>query len=66
MKFLLLLAAGVFLSACAPQRSELTPGGVIDPATAVAPILYSPVTAGIVDYQPVEPRPWGAQNESMP
>lgn len=65
MKSVLLMATSVVLSACS-SLPNIQPGA--DPADAYAPALrsrYVPVTAGTVDYRPVEPKPWTEQNDGV-
>lgn len=67
MNFLLLAAAAVVLAACAPSPLPDIVSGA-DPSTSSAPVKpvgYVPVTAGTVDYRPVEPKPWTEQNQEV-
>ncbi len=65
MKSVLLAAAAVILSACAspaPNLVELDPS---NPDAPVRPSRYVPVTAGTLDYRPVEPKSWLRQNQEV-
>ncbi|MFD2029133.1 hypothetical protein ACFSKM_00070 [Ancylobacter dichloromethanicus] len=61
----MLTAAAVILSACSgPPAIEagLSPS---DAGSWVPAQRYVPVTAGTVDYQPVDPKPWIERNERV-
>lgn len=65
MRFIVLAATAVVLSGCAEfpvLQAGADPG---DPAARVPPARYSPVTAGTIDYRPVEPRSWIEQNQRV-
>lgn len=56
----------VILSACSTPPPSLVAGrDPSDPSAPVAAVRYTPVTAGTVDYRPVEPKPWGEQNQRV-
>lgn len=65
MKPVLLTALAVILSACSgPPTIEA--GHDPADANAWAPSLrYVPVTAGTIDYRPVDPKPWTERNERV-
>jgi hypothetical protein len=59
------LASAALLGACAGVMPSVpsTSGNPADPQASVPAIRYNPATAGTVDYRPVDPKPWGAQND---
>jgi hypothetical protein len=65
MKLPILVASAAMLSACAAEPPGSSMIAVADPLTLVPPTTYLPVTAGTVDHQPVNPRPWGDVNERV-
>jgi len=65
MRFVLLAAAAVSLSACASPPPNLVRLDPSNPDVPVRPSRYVPVTAGTVDYRPVEPKPWPQQNQEV-
>jgi hypothetical protein len=65
MKSLLLMAMAVILSACSgPPAIEVGPNPS-DAHARVPSSRYVPVTAGTVDYRPVDPKPWTERNERV-
>lgn len=62
MKLPLVVAAAAMLSACAAEPPGSSALPVADPFAPVPPVGTVPVTAGIVDHKPVDPRPWGEVN----
>ena len=64
MKFPFLVAAALGLSGCSSLIST-TGSDPADPGAAVPGPRYSPVTAGMVDHGPVEPKPWTERNQSL-
>jgi hypothetical protein len=65
MRFIVFAAAAVVLSGCAEfpvLQAGADPG---DPGARVPPTRYTPVTAGTVDYRPVEPKSWIEQNQRV-
>ena len=46
----------------APTLGERDPS---DPSQAVPATTYRPVTSGLQSFRPVEPLPWGGQNEKV-
>ncbi|MBS7556096.1 MULTISPECIES: hypothetical protein [Xanthobacteraceae] len=65
MKPVLMTAFAVVLSACSgPPAIEVGPSPS-DASSSVKPLRYAPVTAGTVDYRPVDPKPWIERNERV-
>lgn len=65
MKSVLLTAVAVILSACSgPPLIEAGPSPS-DASAWVPAQRYVPVTAGTIDYRPVEPKPWIERNERV-
>ncbi|RAI34337.1 hypothetical protein [Rhodoplanes serenus] len=65
MKIAVLAALSAILSACSvppPMAVGLDPA---DPDVPVAPTRYRSVTAGTVDYRPIDPKPWAEQNQQV-
>lgn len=67
MNYLPLAALAVLLTACSVNVppdiiSDTDPSS---PTAPVKPVRYVPVTAGTVDYRPVEPKPWIEQNQQV-
>jgi hypothetical protein len=60
------LALALLLPACtqAPLSRSLAPDPA-DPRAAAAPVTYRSTTAGYSSRRPVEPRPWGEQNQRV-
>lgn len=66
LKTAALLFAASLLAACtASPAVTLAQGDPADPAAAVRPAGYRPVTAGYQSQRPVEPRPWREQNDRV-
>lgn len=65
MKSIPIAALAVLLAACSSVPETSTAGGPADPGARVPRQSYTPVTAGTVDYKPVEPQPWKRQNENV-
>lgn len=67
MKYLPLAAAAALLSACtaSPLPDIISGADPSSPTAAAKPVTYQPVTAGTVDYRPVDPKPWGDQNAQV-
>jgi hypothetical protein len=65
MKIAIPTVLAVVLSACAaPPRLAVGP----DPTNPTAPVphlRYTPVTAGTVDFRPVDPKPWVERNDGV-
>ncbi|RXF71497.1 hypothetical protein EK403_15645 [Hansschlegelia zhihuaiae] len=54
------------LSACsALPPSPIAGRNPADPSAAAPSARYVPVTAGMADYRPVEPKPWLEQNKAV-
>lgn len=58
-------AVAIFLSACSGSPILTSGLDASNPASPVPPVEYVPVTAGTVDYRPVEPKPWVEQNDRV-
>ena len=65
MKPVLLMAAAVILSACSGPPAIESAANPSDAGSPVPTLRYVPVTAGTVDYRPVDPRPWTERNERV-
>ena len=65
MKIVLLTALAVTLSACAKLPVVAVGADPTNPRAAVPRTRYVPVTAGTVDFRPVEPKPWVEQNGNV-
>lgn len=65
MKSVLLVATAVVLSACSGLPNIQAGADPADPHAPAPRSRYAPVTAGTVDYRPVEPKPWLQQNERV-
>lgn len=65
MKNSFVVALAAIASACAAEPPVPAAIAVANPSTAVQPVRYQSVTSGTVDYQPVQPRPWGEMNEQV-
>ncbi|OYZ70331.1 MAG: hypothetical protein B7Y12_18295, partial [Rhizobiales bacterium 24-66-13] len=63
MKPVFLTAFAVVLSACSGPPVIEVGSSPSDPSSSVKPLRYTPVTAGTVDYRPVDPKPWIERNE---
>jgi hypothetical protein len=65
MKLAFVVAFAALTSACAVEPPGAGVLAVADPSTPVQPVRYQSVTSGTVNYQPVQPRPWGEVNEQV-
>ncbi|MGA0564798.1 hypothetical protein ACO2RV_20305 [Ancylobacter sp. VNQ12] len=65
MKPVLLTALAVILSACSGPPDIETAAHPSDASVPVPALRYVPVTAGTVDYRPVDPKPWTERNERV-
>ena len=65
MKIVLLTALAVTLSACSKLPVVAVGADPTSPQAAVPRTRYVPVTAGTVDFRPVEPKPWVEQNSNV-
>jgi hypothetical protein len=67
MKIFCLAVVGALLSACSvsPSPNIVAGPSPSNPASPVKPVRYTPVTAGTVDFRPVEPKPWSEQNRKV-
>lgn len=66
MKSILMIAAAALLAGCSsPSDFFDTSGSPADPSSSVPAQRYVPVTAGTIDYKPVDPQPWKERNEKV-
>ena len=65
MRFVFLVAVAAVLSACARPPGVATGTDPSDPTTKVALLRYVPVTGGLVDFHPIEPKPWTDSNRAV-
>lgn len=65
MRLLLGLLATLSLGACTPPPDLLAGANPANAAAPVAPVRYTPVLAGTVVHDVVEPRPWLDSNAAM-
>ncbi len=65
MKFVVPMALAVVLSACAPPPQLAVGPDPTNPNAPVPRLGYTPVTAGTVDFRPVEPKPWLERNRAV-
>lgn len=65
MKPVLLTATAVILSACAGPPAIEAGANPSDANSRVPATRYVPVTAGTVEYRPVDPKPWTERNERV-
>ncbi|MDQ0513189.1 hypothetical protein [Ancylobacter amanitiformis] len=65
MKPVLLTAIAVTLSACSVAPTIDVGPNPSDFSSSVKPSLYGPVTAGTIDYRPVEPQSWIERNKRV-
>jgi hypothetical protein len=59
---LCVFAGGEGALAQAPTLGERDPS---DPGQVVPATTYQPVTSGLQSFRPVDPLPWGSQNEKV-
>jgi hypothetical protein len=65
MKSILIIAAAALLTGCSDPPDFDASGGPADPGSRVPAQRYVPVTAGTIDYKPVEPQPWKERNQEV-
>jgi uncharacterized lipoprotein YajG len=66
MKSIPMIAAAALLAGCSSPSDIFSPsGGPADPGSRVPAQRYAPVTAGTVDYRPVDQLPWKERNEKV-
>jgi hypothetical protein len=66
MKSILMIGAAALLTGCSSPSDFIdTSGGPADVRSRVPAQRYVPVTAGTIDYKPVEPQPWKERNEKV-
>jgi len=65
MRFIVVVATSVALSGCAEFPVLQAGADPADPAARVPPTRYVPVSAGTIDYRPVEPKSWIEQNQRV-
>ena len=65
MKSIPMIAAAALLAGCSSPPDFNSAGGAADPGARVRAQRYVPVTAGTVDYKPVDPLPWKERNENV-
>jgi hypothetical protein len=65
MKFVVVVAMAAALSACTDQLVLRAGNDPADPAISVPSFQYAPVTAGTLDYRPVEPKSWIQRNQDV-
>jgi len=63
MKPVLLAAVVAVLSGCSGPPVIEAGADPADASSRVKALRYRPVTAGTLDYRPVEPKPWAQRNE---
>jgi uncharacterized lipoprotein YajG len=61
----MITAAVALLAGCSSPPDYNASGGPADPGSRVPAQRYVPVTAGTVDYRPVDPLPWKERNEKV-
>jgi len=60
------MGCALALAGCGAPLPSITLGpDPADPRVGSAPAPYTPVTAGTVNYQPVEPKAWRDMNERV-
>lgn len=65
MKPVLLTALAVIVSACSGPPAIVTGADPADPSARVPDSRYAPVTAGTIDYRPIDPKSWTERNQDV-
>ena len=65
MRFVFVVAVAALLSACARPPENTAGADPSDPATKVDLLRYGPVTGGLTDFHPTEPKPWTDSNRAV-
>ncbi|HEV7286560.1 MAG TPA: hypothetical protein VGN75_17035 [Kaistia sp.] len=65
MKFVVVVALAAILSACSDETLIRVGHDPADPTASVPNFKYTSVTAGTVDYRPVEPKSWVERNQNV-
>ena len=65
MKTVILTAVAVVVSACSTLPVLGVGADPSDPTASVPRLRYVPVTAGTIDFRPVDPKPWIERNDGV-